>query len=115
MVVSRVAAASAGPAGIRRFPEDVGMGSAARHREGATGDAAALSSKRPSGCRAGGGTGDPTFLGEERTGRTPSVIFPSSHGTCVCSLNWAPGFIQLAICSLVRHSLRLFLEYIGLP
>lgn len=63
MVVSRVAAASAGLAGIRRFPEDVGMGSTVCHREGATGDAAALSSKHPSGCRAGGGTGDTLLPG----------------------------------------------------
>lgn len=63
MVVSHVAAASAGLAGIRRFPEDVGVGSTAHHGEGATGDAAALSSKRPSGCRAGGGTGDISLPG----------------------------------------------------
>lgn len=33
MVVSRVAAASAGLAGIRGFPEHGGVGSAVRHRE----------------------------------------------------------------------------------
>ena len=57
MVVSHVAAASTGLAGIRRFSEEVGMGSAEHRREGAKGDAAALSSKGPAGCRAGAGTG----------------------------------------------------------
>lgn len=40
------------------------------------------------------------------------VILPSSdeRKMWLCSLNWALGFISLAICSLVRHSLRLFLE-----
>lgn len=117
MVFSCVAAASTWLAGIRHSLEDSGVGNTEHHREGAKGGATAVSSKGLSGCRVSGGTGyfQPPGLGTYRQNIICNLPQLRRQKNVVCSLNWALGFMQLAICSLVKHSLRLSLEYLGLP
>lgn len=117
MVFSHVATASTWLAGIRHFPEDGGVGNTEHHREGVKGAAAAVSSKGPLGCRASGGTGyfQPPGLGTYRQNIICNLPQLRRQKNVSRSLNWALGFMQLAICSLVKHSLRLFLEYLGFP